>query len=161
MTPPANKWVPVLDALILQTYYRNLGMVSIHGPMAEVFQAAQYIQTTKRGGNLNLVFALPNLITLPGLRIRFLSQQMAKWENLTVFPGITETLTLFGGPDNTVLVRSGFWTLYAFELPASLAVIPTLRSVPLTADLSEPMGAASNLSAKLGLGLLIARTVRL
>jgi hypothetical protein len=97
--PEDNQWVPVVDDLQRQIYYRQLGMVSMHGPVTEVVPAAAYLAKNRRGGTVTWI--------TPGWT--------ARWENVEVYPGITMNEWLYGGPRNTVLMRVGFYKLYMAE----------------------------------------------
>ena len=102
-----RKWVPVADQLVLQAYYRTLGMVSMHAPIDQVYQAVQEISKTKRGGDIHWV---PNL-----------EGRVARWDNLEVYPGITTSLYVLGSPirrKNTVYIRVGFWQSYILRAPS-------------------------------------------
>jgi len=104
------RWVEPLDNLVFQAWYRVLSFVSIHAPIEEVFQAAQYIAQNRtslfdppRGGDVFWV--------VPGF--------VARWENLDVNPphGVKITIWMSGNSKgkNTVLSRVGWWTLYLFD----------------------------------------------
>ena len=106
MSEEWRKWVPVAEALILQAYYRTLGMVSIHTGIDNVFLAIQEI-STRRGGKLYWI----------------LEGRVARWDNLEVFPGVTTSLYILGSPirqKNTVYARVGFWQNYLLRAPESL-----------------------------------------
>jgi len=95
-----EKWIPVVDALILQTYYRQLSWVSIHAPINEVYKAAEHLAEVKRGGKVYWV--------IEGI--------VAKWDNLEVFPGITQTNWFIGRRKNTAMARRGWWAMYLLEI---------------------------------------------
>lgn len=94
--PQENRWVPVVEDLQKQLYYRQLGIVSMHGPVDEVVAAAAWLARNRKGGNV--------FWTTPGA--------VARWEGAEVYPGIFINEWLYGGPRNTVLTRVGFWKLY-------------------------------------------------
>jgi len=98
-----ERWVPVLDALVFQTYYRQLSWVSVHAPVDEVFAAAGHLARTKRGGKIYWVFN-----TLP-------RRKVFRWDDLEVFPGIRQTNWFIGGPKNTAMARRGWWAMYLFD----------------------------------------------
>lgn len=103
MSDEWRKWVPVCDALILQAYYRTLGMVSIHTGINDVFPAIQEI-SVRRGGKLYWI----------------LEGRVARWDSLEVFPGVTTSLYIFGSSirqRNTVYARVGFWQNYLLRAP--------------------------------------------
>jgi len=97
------RWIEPLDNLVFQAWYRVLSFVSIHAPITEVYDAAKYIATTHRGGDLYWV--------IKGF--------VARWEGLDVNPphGVKMSIWLWGIPSgkNTILTRAGWWTLYLFE----------------------------------------------
>ena len=106
MSEEWRRWIPVCDALILQAYYRTLGMVSIHTGIKDVFLAIQEI-STRRGGKLYWI----------------LEGRVARWDNLEVFLGITTSLYILGSSirqKNTVYIRVGFWQNYLLRAPESL-----------------------------------------
>lgn len=91
-----TKWIPVADRLVFQAYYRVMSFVSMHAPVSEVYKAIQYVAETKRGGTVYWV----------------VEPFVAKWEDVSVAPGITTTLWVFGREKNTVYARVGWWKLY-------------------------------------------------
>jgi len=96
------KWVPVVDRLLFQCYYRVLSFISIHAPVDEVVKAAQYLAVEKRKGKVYWV----------------IEGRVARWDNVEVFPGITMTVWIFGSKirrKNTVMARRGWWALYLFD----------------------------------------------
>jgi hypothetical protein len=100
---PYVRWIEPLDSLVFQAWYRVLSFISIHAPIAEVYQAAQYIAQNHRGGDVYWV--------VKGF--------VARWENLDVNPphGVKITIWMWGNPNgkNTILSRVGWWTLYLFD----------------------------------------------
>ena len=104
MSTEYQKWIPVADALVLQAYYRTLGMVSMHAPIDQIYPAIQEISSTKRGGDIHWV----------------VQDRVARWDNLEVYPGVTMSLYIFGSPirkKNTVYTRVGFWQSYILRAP--------------------------------------------
>lgn len=94
-----ERWVPVVDALVLQSFYRQLSWVSMPAPIDEVYAAAQHLSETKRGGRLYWV----------------VEGRVARWDDLEVFPGIRQTNWFVGSKlrgKNTAMVRRGWWSLY-------------------------------------------------
>ena len=93
------KWVPVVDTLVLQTFYRQLSWGSIPAPIDEIYKATEHLSETKRGGRLYWV----------------LEGRVARWDDLKVFPEITQTNWLVGSKlrrKNTAMVRRGWWSAY-------------------------------------------------
>jgi len=99
-----EKTVHVLDALVVQCYYRVLSFVSFHSGIDASFKAAQHLAETKRGGSVYWVVE---------------NSGVARWDDVEVFPGIRITIWLFGSKvrqKNTCLARRGFWALYLFDI---------------------------------------------
>lgn len=104
MSSQPNDWVPVVDSILFQVFYRTLGTASLHGSILDIYKACEYISATKRKGTLYWV----------------VEHRIANWENLEVSPGITMTIRIFGSEihhKNTVLLRKGFFTSYLIDLP--------------------------------------------
>jgi hypothetical protein len=100
----SNKWVNLVDSILFQVYYRTLGMVSLHGPVEEIYEACEILQKGKRGGNLYWV----------------ITDRIANWEDVKVADEITMTVRIFGSAirgKNTVFMRKGFFTSYLIDLP--------------------------------------------
>ena len=98
MSEEYMKWIPVAEALLLQAYYRTLGMVSIHAGINDVYRALQEL-STKRGGTL----------------VWKLEGRVARWDDLDVFPGVKMSIYILGSQlrqKNTVYIRVGFWQSY-------------------------------------------------
>jgi len=97
-TEPWMKWVPVVEALLRQAYYRVLSFVSFHASIDESVKAIEYLTSTKGMGKIYPV--------IPG--------RVYRWDGAEVFPGITMNVWVFGSPTrkkNTVYARVGWWTL--------------------------------------------------
>jgi len=93
----------VLDALVVQAYYRVLSFVSFHLGIDASFKAAEHLAETKRGGKVYWV----------------VEDRIARWDDVEVFPGIRITLWLFGSKarqKNTCLCRRGWWSLYLLDV---------------------------------------------
>ena len=97
------RWVEPLDNLVFQAWYRVLSFVSIHAPVAEVYEAAKYIAQNHRGGDV--YWAIKGYV--------------ARWEKLDVNPPheLFMTIWISGNPlgKNTILTRVGWWTMYLFD----------------------------------------------
>lgn len=118
------KWIPVVDSLLLQCYYRVLSFISIHAPIDEVFKAARYLAREKRGGKV--FWVVPD--------------RVARWDNVEVFPGITMTVWIFGSKirrKNTVMARRGWWALYLFD--PFVKTMATILGARGTSELSEAL----------------------
>ena len=111
----------MLDALVVQCYYRILSFVSYHLGIDTSFKAAEHLAETKRGGKVFWV----------------VEGRIARWDDVEVFPGVRITIWLFGSKarqKNTCLARRGWWALYLFDVAVkSLArVTGTYRGRPST-----------------------------
>jgi len=98
-----RKWIPVIDGLIKQCYYRVLSFISWHGPVDEAYLAAKELAETKRGGRVYWV----------------LKGRVFRWDDLEVYPGIKMSVWCFGGKirrKNTVMARVGWWKLYLIDM---------------------------------------------
>ncbi|MEM2273628.1 MAG: hypothetical protein QXX56_05385 [Candidatus Bathyarchaeia archaeon] len=106
--PEMEEWekvVPILDALIVQCYYRVLSFISYHYGISASYKAAKYLAETKRGGKVFWV----------------LKDRLARWDDVEVFPGTKMSIWMFGSKinqKNTVLARVGWWTLYIIDMAA-------------------------------------------
>jgi len=99
-----EKAIHVLDALVVQAYYRVLSFVSFHLGIDASFKAAQHLAETKRGGKVYWVVEHAGI---------------ARWDDVEVFPNIKIALWLFGSKirqKNTVIARRGWWALYLLDV---------------------------------------------
>jgi len=98
-----KKYVPVLEKILFQCYYRVLSFVSIHTGINNIYKAAKYLsENTDKNGKVYWV----------------VKGKIAKWDNLQVFPDITMSVWLFGSElrqKNTVIARVGWWKMYVIE----------------------------------------------
>jgi len=100
ISEPWKKWVPVIEHLIWQCYYRVLSFISFHGPIDESYKAAKLL-SEERGGEVYWV----------------IPDRVFRWDGATVSPGITINIWFFGSAirrKNTVMARVGWWTLTLF-----------------------------------------------
>lgn len=100
---PWRKYVPVIDHLLWQAYYRVLGFISFPAPVDESFQAVQNL-SEQLGGK---VYWVP---TLEG--------RVFRWDDVEFSPGLKMGLWFVGSKirgKNTVMCRRGWWTLYLTE----------------------------------------------
>lgn len=98
---PWRRWIPVIDRLLWQAYYRILSFISFHAPVGESYQAAQELSGT-RGGEVYWV----------------VPDRVFRWDDVEVSPGIRMTVWIFGSAlrgKNSVIARRGFWALYLFD----------------------------------------------
>jgi hypothetical protein len=93
----------ILSEALFQVYYRQMGTVALHFGVSTIYEAAQYLATTPRGGTLSWL----------------LNGRLAQWNDVIVAPGYSDSPTIslwLGGSasrqKNTVLVRKGWWTFY-------------------------------------------------
>jgi hypothetical protein len=96
-----EKYIPVVDTLVNQAYYRVLSFVSFRAPIDEAYQACQSL-IDKRGGKLYWV----------------IEGRVAKWEDFEVYPDIKMSVYLFGSKirrKNTVMCRVGWWKMYLID----------------------------------------------
>lgn len=94
----AETWVPIIDQLIWQVYYRILSFISYHGPIDEAYEATK-ILTGKRGGEVYWV----------------VPDRVFRWDSVTVSPGIKINIWFMGSAlrrKNTCMARVGWWTLW-------------------------------------------------
>ncbi len=92
-----------VDKLLFQSYYRGLGIVSIHAPLSAVFPAALSLSGRRRGGDIEWV--------VPG--------RLAVWFDLVVDPDVSGGPTMsvwllrsVVGDKNVAIVRFGWWADY-------------------------------------------------
>lgn len=93
-----STWVPVIDRLLWQCYYRILSFISYHAPIDESYEAVNVL-ARERGGDVHWV--------IPG--------RVFRWDGLTLSPGITMSVWFFGSAirrKNTVMARVGWWSLW-------------------------------------------------
>jgi len=105
---PWHRWVPVIDRLLWQVYYRILSFISYHGPIDEAYQAANFLSGTKGG---EVYWVVP--------------QRVFRWDNVEISQGIMMKVWFFGSAirhKNTVMCRVGWFKAYILE-----TVIETLR----------------------------------
>lgn len=112
-----RKWIPGADSLVTQAWYRVLGVVSIHAPINEVFQAIQEGLLPKRGGQLYWVR----------------EGRLARWEDLEVWPGVRMSIWILGQrvANNTAYLRIGWWRLYLTDAALN-AFRPKPREISIT-----------------------------
>jgi len=101
----------LLDSVIFQCWYRQLGIVSINIGTGRVYPAARYLAANGRGGSLSWVS----------------TGRVMQWNDVVVAPGLPDSpvvsMWLYGSAalqHNTVLTRKGFWSLDLFPAATSL-----------------------------------------
>lgn len=113
----AEKWVPVIDRLLWQCYYRIFSFISFHGPIDEAYEAAS-ILARERGGEVYWVA----------------EGRVFRWDSVTVSPDITMNVWFFGSGirrRNTVMARVGWWKLWVVEAAVKLLRPRAAGSEPL------------------------------
>jgi len=98
---PWGRWVPVIDRLLWQAYYRILSFISYHGPIDESYQAAKFLSGTKGG---EVYWVVPD--------------RVFRWDNVEISPEITMKVWFFGSAvrrKNTVMCRVGWFKAYIIE----------------------------------------------
>lgn len=111
---------PILQAVLFQVYYRQLGMVSIHIPIKDMIEAANRLKP-QRGGTIQ--------------EIR--KNMVYRWVDVEAFPNSNARMTVWmiGGSRNTAFIRVGWWKLYlvdsavakAMKQPPPKHFLPTRR----------------------------------
>lgn len=98
----------VLDGVLFQTWYRQLGTVAVHIGIAKVHTAAVWLSQNGRGGTVEW--------TVPG--------RVIAWSGIMVAPGLAGSPTmdvyLFGAyltQWNSVVLRKNWWQLYLSPSP--------------------------------------------
>ena len=98
----------VVDQLLLQAYYRQLGLVALHTGINRVHDAAVWLSQNGRDGSVK--WLVPGRVLL--------------WTGVTVAPNVSGSPTMdvyiFGAALtqwNSVMVRRGWWELYLAPPP--------------------------------------------
>jgi len=103
-------WAPIIERIIFQVFYRQLGIVAIH---CGITVAAKAIDMLCKKGYGKWRWLLKNRILV--------------WYDVPIDSAAKVHVYVFGGKirdANTVLVRQGFWRMYFIETALSLADIP-------------------------------------
>jgi len=102
-----KKWISPADDLVGQAYYRILGAISFHAPIAEALPAIEYLAETKRGGIIESVKDYGFF-------------RIWSWNQVEAYPGIKMDLWVIGSPysNNTAYLRKRWWKLYLVEAVA-------------------------------------------
>ena len=110
----------VVDNVLFQVFYRQLGVVSVNFGTGDVYQAAQYLAAHGRGGSVSWVE----------------TGRLAQWDGLYVTPGVSGSpaidVWMFGSKGlqhNTVLLRKGFWSFDLFPRVTAARLALTTRIV--------------------------------
>lgn len=126
--PYPNPAAGVLDGVLFQVYYRQMGIVAVNFGNDEVLAAAQWLSQNGRGGTVSRVG----------------KGRLLQWNGVVVAPGVAGSplmdIWLVGGKyaqRNTVLVRKGFWSFYLFPTVTAARLRITTR---LFGSVPEPGG---------------------
>lgn len=110
----------VLDGVIFQTFYRQLGIVSINFTPREVYAAAQWLAANGRGGTVSVVGR----------------GRLFQWDGLAVAPEVPGSPTIDVWlaawtplANNVALIRKGFWSLDLFPSVTAYRLSLTTRAV--------------------------------
>ena len=102
-TPYPDAPEGVLDGVLFQTWYRQLGTVAVHIGIVRIHEAAQWLAANGRGGTVS--WAVPG--------------RVVSWTGLSVAPGVPDSpkmdVWLFGAALtqwNSVVLRKNWWQLY-------------------------------------------------
>ncbi|TRZ51724.1 MAG: hypothetical protein D4S01_04225 [Dehalococcoidia bacterium] len=98
---PWRRWVPVIDKLLWQVYYRILSFISFHAPIDEAYSAAKHLSETKGGA---VYWVMPD--------------RVFRFDNIEISPGIRLDVYFFGSASrrkNVVMFRRGWWSLYIID----------------------------------------------
>jgi len=119
----------VVDGVLFQVFYRQMGIVAVNFGTGDVYAAAEWLSQNGRGGTVSWLSA----------------GRVVQWNGMAVAPGIdgspTMDIWLVGGAvtqRNTVLIRKGFWSFYLFPRVTAARLVITTRIV---AALPKPPGA--------------------
>jgi hypothetical protein len=98
-----RKWVDPADQLLKQAYYRILGMITFHGPIAETIEAIKWLAANRRGGVLTPMHV--GAVTV------------YKWEGVQPYEGVSMNVYVIGSSltQNTGYLREQWWKLYLLE----------------------------------------------
>jgi len=94
-------WVPIIERIVWQVFYRQLGIVAIH---CDIKVAAKAIDILCQKGYGNWKWLLEGRALV--------------WQNIPINHAARVHAYVFGGKirgANTVLVRQGFWRMYVIE----------------------------------------------
>jgi hypothetical protein len=104
MTEPWTRWVPVVERLLWQCYYRILSFVSFPAPVDEVFLAAEFLSTR-------------DLFPLGGSVKWVVPDRIFVWDEVEFSPGLMMDVWFMGSAlrrKNTAMARGQWWKLYLY-----------------------------------------------
>lgn len=99
-------WVPIIERIIFQVAYRQLGIVALYCPIDVAAGAIDILTKTKNMGRWRCLLEGRALV----------------WEDVPINGAMKVHLYVFGGTTrrkNTVFVRQGFWEMYVIEAAIS------------------------------------------
>jgi hypothetical protein len=99
-------WKPIIDRVMFQVAYRQLGMVALYCP---IDVAAQAIDMLCKEGKGSWKWLLEGRVLV--------------WDNVPIDSALTIHLYVLGGKarrKNTVFIRQGFWRMYVVESALSV-----------------------------------------
>lgn len=94
------KWVPVIEKLLWQCFYRILSFISFPAPVDESFEAARDL-SVQLGGKVYWVHGLDG--------------RVFRWDDVEFSPGLKMSVWFAGSKvrrKNTVMIRRGWYTFY-------------------------------------------------
>lgn len=117
-----ERWIPVIEKLLWQCYYRVLSFISFPAPIDESYEAVQYLSELERP-----------LLHDYGGEVHWVSEpRVFRWDDLELTPEIKMGVWFMGSAlrrKNSVMIRRGWWTLYLRE---PIYVLMTgLKPVPI------------------------------
>lgn len=95
-------WAPLIERIIWQVSYRQLGMVALYCPIDVAAQAIDILSKEKGMGDWKWLLEGRALV----------------WQNVPVDSALLVHIYVFGGKTrrkNTVFVRQGFWRMWFIE----------------------------------------------
>jgi hypothetical protein len=96
-------WAPIVERIVFQVFYRQLGMVAIHCPIDVAAKAIDYLAREKGYGKWKWLLEGRALV----------------WFDIPVDSALKIHAYVFGSKlrrQNTVFVRQGFWRMYVIEV---------------------------------------------
>jgi len=95
-------WAPIIERIVFQVFYRQLGMVAIHCPIDVAAKAIDILTKEKGYGNWKWL----------------LEGRVLVWFDIPIDSAMKIHAYVFGSKlrrQNTVFVRQGFWRMYVLE----------------------------------------------
>lgn len=95
-------WAPVIERIIFQAAYRQLGAVALYCPIDVAVASIDLLAKTKGMGSWRWL----------------LENRALVWDDVPVDKALKVHLYVFGGKErrrNVVFIRQGFWRMYVIE----------------------------------------------